>query len=330
MSHAETPSASVPAQNPAENKNEEESIESVPLYRKGKIVIPLILLFTAMAVAGWYWYLNEQSMVSTDDAFIDGNRATVSSKILGRIDQLMVDEGDSIVAGQVLVRLDQRDLRAQEEQARAALALAQENTNLSQVGLDKAAEDYQRAEMQFKDKIIPKEQFDHALKDYESERVRQSVSLAQVATARAQLGVITTELQNTTIVSSIKGVVSKRWVLAGDIAQPGQPILSIYDLKDVWVTANVEETKLSLLHPNQEVEISVDTYSSLSFRGKILQLGSNTAAQFSLIPPNNASGNFTKITQRIPVKISIEPQGLPDPKVHLLPGMSVEIKIKLK
>ena len=330
MSQSDAPSAPPRAAVVTEEKNGEQSIESLPIYRKGRIVIPLMLLAMAMAVGGWYWYLHEQAIVSTDDAFIDGNRATVSSKILGRIDELSVDEGDSISAGQILVRLDANDLQAQAQQARASLALAEENTNLSRVSLDKAVDDYRRAEMQFKDKIIPKEQFDHALKDLESARVRQSVSLAEVTTARARLGVVETELENTVITSSMNGVVSKRWMLVGDVVQPGQPILSVYDLGNLWVTANIEETKLSRLHLYEDVEITVDAYPSKVFSGKILQLGSNTAAQFSLIPPNNASGNFTKITQRIPIKISIAAHDSILSSEHLLPGMSVEIQIRSK
>jgi membrane fusion protein, multidrug efflux system len=128
----------------------------------------------------------------------------------------------------------------------------------------------------------------------------------------------------------MSGVVSKRWVLAGDVVQPGQAIFSVYDVKNIWVTANLEETNLAALQVGDKAEISVDTYPNLKFSGTILLLGSNTASQFSLIPPNNASGNFTKVTQRVPVKFSIiqEDTGKA-PRANLLPGMSVEVRVKV-
>jgi membrane fusion protein (multidrug efflux system) len=127
------------------------------------------------------------------------------------------------------------------------------------------------------------------------------------------------------------GVISKRWVLSGDIVQPGQSIFTIYNVKDVWVTANLEETSLSNLRLGDKVEISVDSYPDAKFIGTILRLGSNTASQFSLIPPNNASGNFTKVTQRIPIKISIErTDSNRSQNINLLPGMSVEVKVRVR
>ncbi len=142
-------------------------------------------------------------------------------------------------------------------------------------------------------------------------------------------------LKNTSIYSPMDGVVAKSWTLTGDVVSPGQPIFTIYDIKNVWVIADLEETKLSSIKIGDKAEISVDAYPEQNFEGKIYQLGSNTASQFSLIPPSNASGNFTKVTQRIPIKITIEPitqTGKPDPNknINLLPGMSVEISIKVK
>jgi membrane fusion protein (multidrug efflux system) len=243
----------------------------------------------------------------------------------------MVDEGDTVLQGQVLVYLDDSDLRAEEAQAKASFALAQENVLLAKVNLDKARDDFVRASTQFKQNIIPKEQFDHAGSEYEASKARSGIAGAQAKAARAQLGIIETQLKNTIITSPMNGVVSKRWVLVGDVVQPGQPIFSVYDLKNIWVTANLEETSLAALRSSDKVDISVDSYPDLTFTGKVFQIGSNTASQFSLIPPNNASGNFTKITQRVPVKISISRSGGdPRQKVDLLPGMSVEVKVRVR
>jgi len=315
-----------------QNGEGDESIAAVPLFRKKRVLIPFFLLIILAAAGVWYWYVNLRGFDSTDDAYVDGNRVSISSKMLGRIIQVTVDEGDSVKAGQVIVRLDDSDLRAQEEQAKAALAYARESVTLAKVNVDKAQDDYQRAKVQFDGNIIPKEQYDHAVKSLEAAQAQYSITLAQVGTARAQLGVIQTQLLNMTIAAPFDGIVSKRWVLAGDVVQPGQPIFSIYDLQHLWVTANFEETKMASIHLNDPVEVSVDAYPDYRFEGKVIQLGSNTASEFSLIPPNNASGNFTKVTQRVPVKISIEDKHSSGQSgsLQLLPGMSVEVKVKVR
>jgi membrane fusion protein (multidrug efflux system) len=309
---------------------DEEAIETVPLYKNVKVVIPLFLVVLAIAIFAWMYYIQLRDYVSTDDAYIDADRVSVSPKILGRIDQLTADEGDSVQQGQILVRLDDSDLRAQETQAKASLAFAHENILLAKVNLEKAETDFKRASTQFHQSIIPKEQYDNAQSELSSAQARLNISNAQAVSAQAQLGVIQTQLKNTIITSPMTGVVSKRWVLTGDVVQPGQSILTIYNVKDVWVTANLEETGLGALRLGDTVGISVDTYPNVKFAGAILRLGSNTASQFSLIPPNNASGNFTKVTQRVPIKISIEQADKSQKHVNLLPGMSVEVKVKVR
>jgi membrane fusion protein (multidrug efflux system) len=315
------------------SKNGDESIDNVPLFRKKRIVIPVLIILIA-AVIGIYWYIGQLGYVSTDDAFIDGNKLSVSSKILGRITNLAVDEGDSVKQGQLLVQLDSTDFKAQENQAKAMLALDNESITLAKVNVEKAQDDFNRAQTQYKDNIIPKEQFDHMQKALEAAKASFNIAQTKIGTAQAQLKVIKTQLQNTQIYSPMNGVVAKRWVLSGDVVSPGQPIFTIYDLKNIWVTADLEETKLAPIHIGDTVEISVDTYPDQEFTGQVYQIGSNTASQFSLIPPSNASGNFTKVTQRIPIKISIRhvtnnKQEDPNELIKLLPGMSVEIKVKV-
>jgi membrane fusion protein, multidrug efflux system len=316
------------------NNDEDQSIEEVPLFKKKKVLIPLILLVLA-AVAVVYWYIGTLQYASTDDAFIDANRMSISSKILGRIVLLSVDEGDSVKKGQLLVKLDSVDILAQINQAKASLDLSKESINLAKVNVAKAQEDFDRAQRQFKDNIIPKEQFDHLQKALEAAKAEYNISESKITNADAQLNVLKTQLENTKIYSPMDGVIAKRWVLMGDVVQAGQPILTVYDQKNIWVTAEFEETKLGSIHLGDKVEISVDPYPDQLFEGKVYQIGTNTAAQFSLIPPSNASGNFTKVTQRVPIKISVYPinakgQEIPASSFNLLPGMSVEVKIKVK
>ena len=322
------------AEDNQKNNNSDQSIDEVPLFKKKKVIIPLALLVLAM-VAVVYWYIGTLQYAATDDAFIDANRMSISSKILGRIVRLNTDEGDSVKKGQLLVKLDSTDILAQINQARTSLDLSKESINLAKVNVEKAQQDFDRAQRQFKDNIIPKEQYDHSQKALEAAKAEYSISQSRVPTVEAQLNVLKTQYENTSIFSPMDGVVAKRWVLTGDVVQAGQPILTIYDKKNIWVTAEFEETKLGSIHVGDKVDISVDTYPDQQFEGKVFQIGANTAAEFSLIPPSNASGNFTKVTQRVPMKISIYPvntngQALLAGSYNLLPGMSVEVKIKVK
>jgi membrane fusion protein (multidrug efflux system) len=309
------------------NGNGHGVTKSKSLFSRLKVILPVVIVLAAISLVAWRWYLGTKGFVSTDDAFVEADRVSISSKILGRIIQLNADEGDSVRAGQVLVTLDASDLHAQHAQSQTALNLAQGNVKLAKVSLDKAEQDFRRSQAQFKENVVPAEQLEHAQKEYEASQARYAIAQAQVEAARAQISVIDTSLKNTSIISPMDGVVSRRWVLPGDIAQAGQPILTVYNLRDVWITANLEETKLHELRIGDSVDVRVDAYPDKHFNGKVSQFGSNTAAQFSLIPPNNASGNFTKVTQRVPVKIQLEP--LTNAGIRLLPGMSAEVKVRV-
>jgi membrane fusion protein (multidrug efflux system) len=319
-------------------KNDNTAMEngdnSQKFYKQKRIIIPAIILIIA-AVVALKWYQSRLGYVSTDDAFIDADKLNVSAKILGRITSLNFDEGDTVKPGQVIVALDSTDLIAQRNESEANLSYSRENIILEKVNLEKAQEDFNRAEAQYKSNIIPKEQFDNARHALEQAKARYNLARSNIKTSAARLNVIKTQLSNIVITSPMRGVIGKRWVLKGDIVQPGQPIYTMFDLKNVWVTADLEETKVEEIKNGDKVEISVDAYPDQNFAGEVYLIGSNTASQFSLIPPANASGNFTKVTQRVPVKISIYPvdengQPVYEKGIKLLPGMSVEIKVKIQ
>lgn len=295
-----------------------------------RIIIPLVLVLIIAGAVGVYWYVNLRGFLSTDDAYIESDPIEISSKIAGRITQLNASEGDTTSAGALLVQLDDTDLRAQEAQAAANLESARSNVTLARVGLQRAQEDFNRAALQLRDKIITQEQYDHARQALELAQAQTEVAVAQVGAVQAQLNVVQTQLLNTRIYAPSGGVAAKRWVVVGDVVQPGQPMYTLYNLQDVWVRANLEETKISYLGINDPVEITVDAYPGRSFRGHVILIGSAAASQFSLIPPNNASGNFTKVTQRVPVKIAVEDLNrIQQPNPLLRPGMSVVIKIRV-
>ncbi len=309
-----------------------ENNKSVRLYKKKRFILPVLFLLIAAVLVAVYWFMFLRNYVSTDDAYVDANQLDVSTKILGRITELNLSEGDTVKEGKLLVQLDDSDLKAQEQQEMANISEDEHNVTLAQVALELAGNDYRRTTELYKDSVVTWDKFDRTEKAYRMAQAQVEIARARVKTAKAKLNVLQTQLENTKIFSPMTGVIAKKWVSLGEVVQPGQPIYTVYDLKNVWVTANFEETKLASIHLDDPVEISVDTYSGMKFEGRVFLIGAVTAAQFSLIPPNNASGNYTKVTQRIPVKISIQQKpGSPgsDPFV-LLPGMSVEVKVRVR
>ncbi len=322
-----------------------------------KRYIPLFVVVAIVLIIGFLWYREYSKYVYTDDAHVDSDNVSVSSKILGRIVHLYADEADSVKKGMLLAELDSADLLSQKKQAIAMLDQAsasqvmaearyqsdQENIKVSNVDYEKSQDDFKRAKDQFAGEVIPKEQFDHIQKSYESAKAKLDASktqltvskaqinsaIASIENAKAQIGVITTQINNTRLYAPFSGIVAKRWLLPGDITQPGQSIFTLTNDKKLWIAVFLEETKLAKVHINQKVKFTIDAFSGVTFEGKVFSIGSNTASQFSLIPPNNASGNFTKITQRVPLKISIE--GTENHKIladyKILAGMSAVIKI---
>jgi len=325
--------------------------------KSGKVYIPLIVVIALVLGGGIYWYIDYSKYIKTDDAKIEADNVAVSPKILGRIGELMAEEGAVVKKGQLLAILDSTDMVAQKNQIVAAKAQAEamvlqsnakyqydlKNNKVQEVMLSKAKEDFDRAKAQYEKDVITREQFDHAKKTLETaqaqmDAVRSLVNVssaqikssqASVETAQAQINQINTQLGNTKLYAPSDGTIGKRWLMPGDVAQPGQSIFTIVNDNKLWVSVFLEETKLQNLHVGQAVIFTLDTYPGEMFNGKIMTLGSNTAAQFSLIPASNASGNFTKVTQRVQLKVSID--GVSGGKkledFRILSGMSAVVKI---
>jgi len=308
--------------------DENGQTKTVKWYGRKRIIFPFLFLIILAAAIYFYWDINLRGFVSTDDAYIDSDRIAISSKILGRVDSLGTDEGEKVIKGQLLARIDDSDLLADKAQAEANIAFARQNTDLAGVSLELARDDFSRAKTQFESNIISAQDYDHANKALELARAKLNIARAAVKTAEAALEVITAKLANTKLFAPYNGIVAKKWILDGEVISPGQPIFTIYDLQDVWITANFEETKIASFRVGDPVLISVDAYPDQDYSGKVLFIGAATASQFSLIPPNNASGNFTKVTQRVPVKISVNNISKnPDKDAKIIPGMSAVVKV---
>ncbi len=328
--------------------------------RKLKVYIPLGLVIVAVLAGAWYWYRDYSIYISTDDAHVDADNITVSSKILGRIISVYADEGDRVTRGKLLAVLDSSDLVAQKNQAIALkeqaltnirqsdtkFASDQQSLKVVEINYERAKEDLERAQKQLDGGVITQEQFDHIKKTYEasSAQVDASKSLLLVSkaliksaaaaaeTADAQIKVLITQLKNVNLYSPSDGVISKRWLLPGDVIQPGQSVFTVTNDREKWISAYLEETKIGKIRDGQKAKFSIDAFPHVRFYGKVYLIGSSTASVFSLIPANNASGNFTKVTQRIPIRISIDSadNGKDIASFNILSGMSAVVKITRK
>ena len=322
-----------------------------------KVYVPLAIVVIAVVVGSVFWYIDYSSYLKTDDAYVASDNISVSSKIMGRISKLYVDEGDSVKQGQLVAELDSVDLLAQKKQmiagksqteanksqAVAKFGYDEKNIKVLQIGLEKAKDDLDRAKTQYNGGVVTKEQYDHIKKAFEIAQAQCDAAQAEVLVSKtqiktadaaitaadAQIGVITTQLNNTKLYAPSDGVIAKRWLLPGDIAQPGQSVYTVNNNKKFWILVYLEETKMEKLHLGQKAIFTLDTYPGVTFNGKIFTVSSSTASQFSLIPPNNASGTFTKVTQRVPVKISIDgtEEGQKLSSFNFMTGMSAVVKI---
>ncbi len=322
-----------------------------------RVYIPLGIVVLLVIAGGIYWYRDYERYITTDDAHIDADNVSVSSKILGRVSEVYAQESDKVKAGTLLAILDSTDIVAQKNQALAMKAQAEANLMQSEVkyksdqtslkvveiNLERASDDLKRAKSQVEGGVITPEQFDHTNKAWETASAQLEAAKAQllvarsmiksattaVETASAQVNVLKTQLKNTRLYAPADGIIAKRWLLPGDVVQPSQAVFTITISKDLWVLAFLEETKISEVSVGQNVKFTIDAFPDMWFYGKVFLVGSNTASVFSLIPANNASGNFTKVTQRIPVRISIdrEEKDRDLSTLNILSGMSAVIKI---
>ena len=286
----------------------------------------VVLALTVLGVRKW-WF--GRSHVSTDNAQVDGHIVPVLGKVGGYVAEVRIDENKAVKAGDTLVVLDDRDFRARLAQTDADLAallatvssrtrVGQADAAVAQAQANalKATADLARIEPLAAQNVVSQQQLDGA-------RAAAAAAAAQLASAQAAL-----QLSYTRIITPSAGVVSKKAVELGQLVQPGQPLMTVVPLEDVWVTANLKETETADVTPGDSADITVDAYKGVHFRGHVESLSPATGAKFSLLPPDNATGNFTKVVQRIPVRIHLD--GPVDPRHVLRPGMSVVATIKTR
>jgi membrane fusion protein (multidrug efflux system) len=219
--------------------------------------------------------------------------------------------------------------------AAAALEAARQRLDAARAEVAQAEAELASQEVAIAQAGRQREEAEAGLGDARSRRGEVTVRSAEVASAEAQLtearaalAEAQLNLEYTTIPAPIDGRVTRRTVEVGQVVQPGQPLLAVVDVGNVWVVANYKETQLTHVRPGQRARISVDTHPGLVLRARVDSIQSGTGSRFTLLPPENASGNFVKVVQRIPVKLVLEPGQ--NGHALLVPGMSVVPVIELR
>jgi membrane fusion protein (multidrug efflux system) len=283
------------------------------------LVVAGLLCVAAILAANW-WLVGRWN-VKTDNAYVRADISIVSPQIEGYIRAIHAADNQLVKAGDPLIEIDPADYQARAAAARAALARAQAQYTANQAARERAAADLDRYVP-----LVKRGFFSPAGMDAIRATAAQAAGGAQAAAAdiqaaKAQLVAANLDLGRTLIRAPISGVVGNRVAQEGQLVRPGLQLLSIVPLDDVYVIANFKETQLTQVRPGQPVTLSVDAYPQLKLMGVVDSLAPASGAQFSILPTDTATGNFTKIVQRVPVKVRLnmteEARGL------LRPGLSV-------
>ncbi len=327
---------------------------------KRRIILTIIaVVFVIAGIAWWLLYVFVFSLrETTDDAYVGGNQISVSSQIAGTVTAVLADNTQLVNVGQVLVKLDPTDAEVALAKARSALASAvrqvrQQTETASQydsaissrrTDLAQAQADLNRRQPLLADKAIAPEEVAHAKETVRNAENALDQVLRQSAAAHALVdGMPVAENpavmqakaafreawinhERTAIVAPTGGYVAQRAVQVGSRLQPGQPLMTIIPLGDLWVDANLKESQLRNVRIGQPVAVESDIYGgSVDYHGHVVGLAPGTGAAFALLPPQNASGNWIKVVQRVPVRISLDAKELEQHPLRV--GLSTAVKV---
>ena len=274
--------------------------------RKKVIIISLLIaLISAVAWVSYSWYM--RTYISTDDAYIAGRIHIVAPKIAGTVASVYVSDNQYVKTGDLLLEIKPEDYEVRVKQASTTMAAEKSN-------MKKAELDFQRAEKLLKTQAVSQAYYDQAKTSYDtsSSLVKQKEAMLQEAKLN---------ISYTKIYSPVEGYVTRKSVEVGDQLRPGQPVMAVVPLQDVWIIANYKETQLTRVKAGQKVRIKVDTYPGKVYEGRVDSIMAGTGSVLSMFPPENATGSFVKVVQRIPVKITLINGN--DPQHLLRAGMSV-------
>jgi membrane fusion protein (multidrug efflux system) len=343
------PNAQAPAAAPRNGKR-----------RRALIAVATIVVVALVAWALWYVLVGRWHE-DTDDAYVQGNVVSITPQAGGTVVAINAEDGMKVVAGQVLVQLDPNDARVALEQAKANLAgtvrqvrglysaveAGQAELQAQQVALGKARADVARRQGLVASGAVSAEELAHAREALAAAEAALSASRGnlsrnralvdattvssqpQVQAAAAALRVAYLNLQRAAIVAPVTGYVAQRSVQLGQRVAPGTTLMTVIPLEQAWVEANFKETQLAKMRLGQPVKLTSDIYGGdVEFDGKLGSLGLGTGSAFALLPAQNASGNWIKIVQRVPVRVELDPKQLAAHPLRLGMSMSVDVSVR--
>lgn len=333
-----------------------------PANGKRKRALLVVAALVVLAGIGWlaYYLMVARWHEQTDDAYAQGNIVNITPQTAGTVVAISVEDGMRVQAGQVLVQLDPNDAEVAYQQAVANLAntvrqvrglyssveAAQADIAARQVAVAQARADVARRSGLVGTGAVSAEELAHARTQLQAAEAALSASRGQlsrnralvdattvanqpqVQAAAAQLRQAYLAVQRSAIVSPIDGYVGERSVQLGQRVQPGAALMTVIPLHEVWVEANFKETQLHDMRLGQPVTLTADVYGDdVVYDGKLVSLGLGTGSAFSLLPAQNASGNWIKIVQRIPTRIALDPKQLAEHPLRLGMSMSVDVDV---
>ncbi|HEX8956239.1 MAG TPA: HlyD family secretion protein [Burkholderiaceae bacterium] len=326
--------------------------------RRGLLIGFTILLILVLLGYGAYWMMYLRHYESTDDAYVAGNLVQVTPQVGGTVTAINADDTDLVQAGRPLVELDRADAKVALDQAEAQLAQTvrevrtyyvnnstlEANVKLRSDEVERATSDLKRRQELAGTGAVSKEEIEHAKAALQSaqsalEAAREQLNANRVLTDRtnvanhpnvkraaANVQAAYLAYSRASLPAPVTGYVARRSVQVGQRIAPGTPLLSIVPLNALWIDANFKEVQLAHMRIGQPVEVRSDIYGSdVTFHGKVLGLSAGTGAAFALLPSQNASGNWIKIVQRVPVRIALDPKELEAHPLRI--GLSMQIKV---
>lgn len=327
--------------------------------KKGLSIFILLLLLISLGSAA-YWYFFIKGFEETEDAYVSGNQVMVSAQVAGNISKINVDNMDPVQAGDVLLELDDTNAKLSFEQAKSNLAnavrqVSQLNYTVKQlksavraneITLAQAQGNLNRRVQLVKDGAIDKESFQHAKEAVELAKANLTTSQNQLGANQALLldGPLSEQpqiqsavsnlkqawlnLERTKIRSPIKGYVARRNAQVGQAVSVGGALMAVVTTDQMWLDANFKETQLPHMRIGQPAEIHFDLYGKdKTFDGKVVGIEMGTGSAFSLLPAQNATGNWIKVVQRVPVRIQLDPQQLAENPLRI--GLSATVKVNV-
>lgn len=280
------------------------------MKKKKKVIIAIGIVFLLLIS---YFGYDHLMYVNTDNAQVQGHALILAPKVSGFIEKVYVEEGDAVQAGQVLAEIAPQEFEN---------ILAEVKADLSSISakMKETEKNYFRLLELYKKSVVSQQQYDQANSAYNSIKAQYESMQAKEKLAELNLG-------NSKISAPSRGFIVKRSAEVGQLANQGVPLFGFVDDNQRWVIANFKETEIDKIKIGNKVYIDVDAITSKTFSGKVASIYSATGATFTLLPPDNATGNFTKVVQRVPVKIIFDDVSAENMSL-LKVGLSAVVKVK--